>query len=75
MIYGLETDPLPEGSIPLEAMALIKSLDADGHTEFLVRNTKGLSDMEALGMLTAAQTNQLEEVCDGFIDEGVEDDD
>lgn len=53
MIYGLETRPLPEGYIPLEAVAVIKCLDAEGEPVLLTRSTD-MRIWDSVGMLTVA---------------------
>jgi len=51
---------LPEGTVVVEAFAVIKVIDPDGGMGFHTRKTEDLTDWEALGMLVAA-TDQLRE--------------
>lgn len=55
MIYGLTSDPLPDGWTPLSAVAIVKCLDRDGTVRLCSRYTDSLNTWEALGMLTAEQ--------------------
>lgn len=45
---------LPDGTVVVDAYAVIKVLDPDGGVGFHTRQTSDLSDWEALGMLIAA---------------------
>ena len=55
MIFGLEPhEPLPEHWTPLEAIAIVKCLDADGDTALVLTSTEALSCWEAAGMLQSA---------------------
>lgn len=50
-VAGLSiADGLPDGSVPLSAVVVVKALGADGREEYLTRATDGLSTVEALGM-------------------------
>lgn len=69
MIYGLEAEPLGNNIIPIEAIAVIKCLDEEGEPMFFIRSTRTLGDMEAVGMLTAAQALQVQEINDRFEDD------
>jgi len=53
-IYGLELGPLGEGYIPLEAICIVKALDADGDMTLVIRHAGAINDWERIGMLTAA---------------------
>lgn len=48
-----EMEPIGEGSVALEAVAVVKVLDEEGQPGWYLRTTRGLSNMEALGMLQA----------------------
>ena len=51
VLPGLEVHPLPEGWTPLEALALVKCLDAEGESTWAFRTTPGLNKEELLGSL------------------------
>lgn len=53
-VYNLDIEPLPEATTPLEAVVVIKVLDADGEVSLWVRTTAGLNGWERLGMLEIA---------------------
>lgn len=45
-VFGLDLQPLGTGEIPLEAVVIVKTLDADGDTSLSLRSTKGLPTWE-----------------------------
>lgn len=47
---GIEFTDLPDGATALEAVVLVKVIDADGHVGLVERSSKGLTLWEALGM-------------------------
>jgi len=54
-VFGLPIETgLPEGWLPLEAVVLVKCIDADGDSCWINRKTENLNSMEQLGMLNAA---------------------
>jgi len=75
MIYGLEAEPFPEGWTPLDAVAVIKCLDQEGNTAFLIRSTSTLSDWECYGLLSIAAAQEKKEILDNFEEEEISEDD
>lgn len=53
-MFGLDSEALPDGWTPLEAVAVVKCLDSNGVTGLALRTTEGLALWEAVGMLIAA---------------------
>jgi hypothetical protein len=53
-VHGLPIRPLPEGYVVVDAMVLLKVLNADGEPRWVEQWTPGLNNMERLGMLTSA---------------------
>jgi len=68
----MDTGEMPEGWIPVDAVAVIKALDEEGQQMYLIRSTSTLSDMEMVGMLTTAKDLQVAEINSHFIDEAEE---
>lgn len=55
MKLGLEfLDTMPDGVTPLEAAAMVKCLDQEGHITWYKISTPDLNLMEAFGMLMSA---------------------
>jgi hypothetical protein len=52
VLRGIELYPLPEGWTPMEALTVIKCLDADGNPTWCTRRTAGINDEELLGAMT-----------------------
>ena len=52
--FGLELEPLDPDAIPLDAIVIVKCLDADGDTTIDIRSTDGLMVWDRVGMLTVA---------------------
>lgn len=74
-IYGLAVrSPPPAGSIPLEAVAVVKCLDGEGEPFLQLVTTENLSSWEALGMLSAACRATEDELVANFIDDEDDDD-
>lgn len=57
---------LPEGTVVVEAYAVIKVIDPDGGMGFHTRQTTDLSDWEALGMLIAASDKLRKQLMDNW---------
>lgn len=77
MIFGLEPrGPLPENWTPLEAIAVVKCLAADGEIVLHLSSTPALPSWEAIGMLTVALDVRRDAQRQGFcpLDEDDEDD-
>lgn len=58
---GIEVAPLPDKVVPLEAIVLVKALDADGDVSYFHRFTKSLMPVEAIGALIGAADVMREE--------------
>lgn len=69
MIFGLETNNLPENWTPLDAVAIVKCLDEDGELGFAIRNTKTLSTWESFGLLEIAAKRQANDILINIDDE------
>jgi hypothetical protein len=52
VLPGFTLHPLDEGSIPLQAFALIKMIDEDGETGWAFRTSEAMNLEELLGALT-----------------------
>jgi len=50
VIPSLEVRQLPAGAIPLEAVLLIKAMNAEGQIRWYIRTTSGIEPMELGGM-------------------------
>ncbi|RJQ67610.1 hypothetical protein D5S17_33510 [Pseudonocardiaceae bacterium YIM PH 21723] len=72
VMRGLELQPLPEGWTPLEALTVIKCLDAEGEARWCTRWTTGINSEELLGVMVF-QTELLKH--DMLADWDEEDDD
>lgn len=74
MTYGLDTGPLPEGEQPLEAIAVVKCLSADGDgpeaVHLSTRGSDGLNIWEAIGMLDCARRDLLDQYAASLDDDG-----
>ena len=68
LVLGLEVESLPENWTPLEAVAVVKALDADGVLRLLVRPTRGVTAWEAVGMLTVAVDGQRADIIESLED-------
>lgn len=73
-VYGLEAPPLPDGWTPLEAVTVVKCLDADGSAALVSKVTDGLSMWECVGMLSAVLDSQRADIQRCFIDPDDEED-
>jgi hypothetical protein len=62
VLPGVEIVGLGDGAIPLEAVVLVKALDAEGEMGWYTRYTKGLHSIEALGAIRAAELLEQERV-------------
>lgn len=56
-LSGLTFKDLPEGSVPLEAVLLVKLLDKNGKVRYAETTTRGLTSTEALGMVTSCEAS------------------
>lgn len=74
MIFGLASDAMPEGWVPLEAVCVVKCLDEDGETALLVRTTEGLRVWDATGMLVLGLDVQRDRGREMFVSESDDED-
>lgn len=76
MIFGLENTGkgLPEGWIPLEAVAVVECLDQDGDVALYLARTDGMTDHKMLGMLHSGVVTTNDDVAKSFRCEGEEED-
>jgi len=51
VLNGLEITELPEGSIPMEGIFIIKAMDEEGCTTYGWHMTHGINDIEAVGAM------------------------
>lgn len=70
VLPGMVITPLPEDHVPLEAVFLVKVLDADGHPIWLSRYTSGLSQVEVIGALITQSDLERHDYREGWEDEG-----
>lgn len=66
---GLEVHPLDPGATPIEAFALIKTLDKDGDVSWAYRTTNRLNREELLGALTVHVALLTKELRDEWIED------
>lgn len=52
-VIPIHVDELPEGSIPVDMVSVVKFLDEEGHESLAIRTSKGLSHWDIIGMLVA----------------------
>lgn len=60
-------DDIPDDWTPLEAVEVVKCLDAEGNVALVSRATSGVTAWEALGMLIAAADGNRDELRADFI--------
>ena len=60
---------MPTNVTPLEAVAMVKCLDAEGHVTWFRISTEDLNLMESLGMLRAAVIVLENTVSEAFIED------
>lgn len=53
-LLNIDMPDLPEGYVPVEAVAVIKCLDDQGNLTIAVRTSSGVMAWEAVGMLISA---------------------
>lgn len=75
MIYGLDAEPLPDDVTPLEAVAVLKTLDENGEVALWIRTTASLNAWERLGMLELAAYSSKRGLQAGFEADAEDDDD
>lgn len=51
VVSGLRLMALPDGVVPIEAIVIIKAMDADGHSSWRSRYSEGLSHIETVGAM------------------------
>ena len=51
VLNGLEIVPLDAGDTPLETVAMVRYMDAEGQTGWALRKTSGVSEVEVIGAL------------------------
>lgn len=69
-IVGLSVAPTPRSWTPLEAVAVIKCLDASGKVALVLRATPALSTWEGVGMLTATLDAWRDRLDENFVPDG-----
>lgn len=74
-LMGLDVLELPEGFVPLEAVAVIKALDEESRVSLLMRSTDGLNAWESLGMLDAACATTRDGLVSSFESDDIDNDD
>jgi len=72
-VYGMEVGPLPANATPLEAVAVVKVLEADGEISLAVRVTTALTPWEVAGLLRSAQILNDARILDGCTPSGDDD--
>lgn len=74
-VLGITVADPPEGWTPMEAIVIVKALNAEGADAWFTRVSDGLGGMEALGALTGACRTQADDIAESFLpDDGDEDD-
>lgn len=68
-LAGLEVHPLEDGETAIEALVLVKTLDAQGETGWSYRTTNGLDREELLGALTVQVAVLTKELRDEWDDD------
>jgi hypothetical protein len=74
-VYGLEIEPLLPHAVPLEAVVVVRTLDAEGDVSIALRSTPGIYIWDKAGLLRAAQVINDELLRRSFIGTGEGDDD
>lgn len=68
-IFGMELkDDLDERDTPIDAVVVVKYISDGGDISWLATTTETLTDLEALGMLRAAQIVQEEQIKENWRD-------
>lgn len=62
------SEPLPEGWVALEQIAVLKCIDDEGSSSLCVRLSDGLTVWEALGMLEVGSDMQRKRIADAWED-------
>jgi hypothetical protein len=71
VLRGMEVHALPEGWTPVEALCVVKCLDAEGHVQWSYRTTHRLNREELLGALVVhTEVLRHELVSEWLHDEG-----
>ncbi len=65
-IYGMRAKPLVEGHTPLEAVAIVKTLDEEGDVSLSLKSTGGINTWEALGMTVAASATFIADLLEAW---------
>jgi hypothetical protein len=60
MIYGLDAEDLPEGSMAIDGFALVKIMNSDNKMAWSMRRTEGIDDYE-LATLLRVEARRIEE--------------
>lgn len=72
-ILGIEMMDLPAGCTAVEAVLLVKVLDADGGVGLVERTSRGLSSWEALGMAVTFADSMRGQLRDSWFASGDDD--
>lgn len=75
MIGNVQAGTVPKGAIVIEALAIIKCLDEDGDSMWLIRQTPDLAVIEGLGMADILHSNRMLHAQGCYTKENGEDDD
>lgn len=73
--YGVEMFDIPADFITLEAVCVLKCLDADGNSTVVIRQSDGLNNFEAVGMLDIAHRAIAKSLVESFDNEREDEDD
>ncbi|MCO1580893.1 MULTISPECIES: hypothetical protein [unclassified Crossiella] len=73
VLRGLELFPLPDGWTPIEALAVVKCLDASGTPTWCTRRTAGINDEELLGTMVLQSELLKRDILSDWEDDGDDD--
>jgi hypothetical protein len=68
IIGRLEICTLPEGSMPLDGVFVIKALDKDGVAQWYTRCTKTTTQFETLAALSVAHKLHMDGIIETYVD-------
>lgn len=66
-IFGVSVPAIPEGAVAVEAIVLVKAIDADGEPTIFLRSSDGLAPWDMVGVLVMAADIERERAASGFL--------
>jgi hypothetical protein len=65
-VFGLDMEGLPEGCVAVDAIIVLKTINADGGGSLFVRQTPNLQPWDAVGMIDAVRDIKKASVFEGW---------